>query len=57
VIPTVVNKQATTLPNRELMRKLTTSQPTLNDYSKATPLNLTESTPQVLQALVRAKRV
>jgi hypothetical protein len=53
----VVNKQATTLPNREVMRKLTAGQPTINDYAKATPINLTESTPQVVQALIREKRV
>ena len=56
MIPTVVNK-ATTLPNREVMRKLATSQPTINDYAKATPINLTESTPQVVQALIRQKSV
>jgi hypothetical protein len=53
MIPTVVNKQATTLPNREVMRKLAASQPTINDYAKATPINLTETTPQVVQALRR----
>ena len=57
MIPTVVNKQATLLPNREALRKLVSNQPTINDYAKASPINLTDSTPQIVQALVRQKSV
>jgi hypothetical protein len=51
MIPTTVNKQSTLLPNRTVLKTLSTGEPTIADYAKATPINLQDSTPQILQAL------
>lgn len=55
MIPTIVNKQATLLPNRSVLKTLTKGAPTINDYAKATPTNLTDTVSPVVQ-LLRQRR-
>lgn len=55
MIPTVVKKQATQLPDRSVLKTLSQGAPTINDYAKATPTNLTNTVSPVVQ-LLRLRR-
>jgi hypothetical protein len=50
-------KQATKLPNREVLKRLQNSNMSINDYAKATPVKATEMEMSPLLQALRAEQM